>query len=291
MSWTQIWIFPPHKRSYCLGSCYVPPSCFFSNICYHILYWFVFGVSNICGDYFITLSVWNEKRIFFRILYSWLSFCLKLNSSYLSLYVFPSCDYLVLKHHSALKFSWLLNMCSRGTLLASLNPSIVFYLFFFIMYLQSFLSQRVNVLVHPYLWSLLFLMMVNMCLSTTFKQWEGYARNDGSGVYSSSFTSDDFITWPRAPLDGYLSTARIVLSSLLIMTSITKNRLYNASSTIYRIAEYSIILRFHRSYLGPHVILLPLLSFMQHHTYYRTWSRGPLKLSVCFSHQWWRHDL
>ena len=25
--WTQRWILPPHKRSYCLGSCYAPSSC------------------------------------------------------------------------------------------------------------------------------------------------------------------------------------------------------------------------------------------------------------------------
>ena len=85
-----------------------------------------FCVSNICSDYFRTLSVWNRKTFFFKRLYSWLSFCLQRNSSSLSLYIFPSSDALVLKHHSALQFSWQLNMCSRGTLLAALNSSIVF---------------------------------------------------------------------------------------------------------------------------------------------------------------------
>ena len=89
-----------------------------------------FCVSNIFSDSFRTLSVWNRKIVFLRRLYSWLSFCLQRNSSSLSLYVFPSSDALVLKYHYVLQFSWLLNMCSRGTLLASLNSSIVFSLLF-----------------------------------------------------------------------------------------------------------------------------------------------------------------
>ena len=101
-----------------------------------------FCVSNICSDSFRTLSVWNGKIAFLRRLYSSLSFCLQRNLLSLSLYVFPYSDALVLKHHSALQFSRLLNMCSRGTLLASLNSLIVFFLFFFIMYPQSFLSRR-----------------------------------------------------------------------------------------------------------------------------------------------------
>ena len=31
MSWTQRWISPPHKRSYCLGSCCAPSSCFMAQ--------------------------------------------------------------------------------------------------------------------------------------------------------------------------------------------------------------------------------------------------------------------
>ena len=31
MSWTQIWIFPPHKRSYCLGLWYAPFSYFLAQ--------------------------------------------------------------------------------------------------------------------------------------------------------------------------------------------------------------------------------------------------------------------
>ena len=31
MSWTQIWIFPPHKESYCLDSLYAPTSCFLAQ--------------------------------------------------------------------------------------------------------------------------------------------------------------------------------------------------------------------------------------------------------------------
>ena len=76
------------------------------------------------------LSIWNRKIVFFRILYSWLSFFLQRNSSSVSLYVFTFSDTLFLKHHSALQLSRQLNMYSRGPLLASLNSPIVFYLLF-----------------------------------------------------------------------------------------------------------------------------------------------------------------
>ena len=81
-------------------------------------------VSNICIYSFRTLSVWKGKIVFFRRLYIWLSFCLQRNLSFLLLYVFPFSDALVLKNHSSLQFSWLLNICSWGNLLAALNPSI-----------------------------------------------------------------------------------------------------------------------------------------------------------------------
>ena len=54
-----------------------------------------------------------------------------------------------------------------------------------------------------------------MCLETTFKIWERSARKDGTGIYSSNFTFGDFRTWPRAPIDGCLSTSCILLSLLL----------------------------------------------------------------------------
>ena len=56
---------------------------------------------------------------------------LQLNSSSVSLYVFPYYDDLALKHHSAIKLSCLKNMCSRGTLLASLNSSNIFSVIFY----------------------------------------------------------------------------------------------------------------------------------------------------------------
>ena len=64
--------------------------------------------------------------------------------------------------------------------------------------------------------------MENVWLDTTFTRWEGSARKDGSGISSSSFPSDDFRTWPRALLDGCLSTTLVVLSSLLTITSMIK---------------------------------------------------------------------
>ena len=170
-----------------------------------------FCVSKICSDSFRTFSVWNVKIVFFRILYSWLSFCLQWNSSSVSLDIFPSSGTLVLKHHSALQLSWLLNMCTRGTWIASLNSSIIFYLLFFIMYSKSFLSWIASALVYPHHWSLIYLTMEKMCLATTFTRWEGSARKYGSWISSSSFPLDDFRNRPRAPLDGCLNTARIVL--------------------------------------------------------------------------------
>ena len=108
---------------------------FWRNVFYHIVNWFFFGVSNICSDYFKTSSVWNGKRVFFGRFYSWLFFCLHRNLPSISLHVFPSSYAIVLKHQSVIQFSWLLNICSRGTLLASLNSSIFWY---------SFLSCRPN---------------------------------------------------------------------------------------------------------------------------------------------------
>ena len=80
-----------------------------------------------------------------------------------------------------------------------------------------------------------------MCLATTFMRWEGSTRKDGSGIYSSSFLLDDFITLPWTPLYRFLSTAPIVLSSFLTRRSMIQNRLYNASSTIFNKAEASIL--------------------------------------------------
>ena len=88
-------------------------------------------VPNICSDSFRTSSVWNGRIVFFGILYSQLSFCLQSNSSSLLWYVFYYIDALVLKHKST-QLSWLLNMCSRRTLLASHNSSIVSPPLFFI---------------------------------------------------------------------------------------------------------------------------------------------------------------
>ena len=138
-------------------------------------------------------------------------FYLQWNSSSLLFYVFHSSGALVLKHQSPLQLSWLLNMCSRETLLDSLNYSI-FSIFFFIIYPQSLFSRRASALVHPHRWALILLTTENMCLATTFTWWEGSASKDGSDIYSSSFPLYDFRTWPRAHLDVCSSKSYIVLS-------------------------------------------------------------------------------
>ena len=102
--------------------------------------------------------------MFFRILCSWLSFYLQRNSSSVSLYVFSSSNNLFLKNHYALQFSWLLNMCSRETLLTSLNYSIVFSQFFFIIYPQYFFSLRAPDSVHQVNLYLYHMSLVNLKL-------------------------------------------------------------------------------------------------------------------------------
>ena len=171
-----------------------------------------FCVSSICSNYFRNLFIWNGKRVLFRRLYSWLLFCLQHNLSSVSLYVFPSLDSLVLKHQYAIQFSLLLNMFSRGTLHAWFYSSIVFPYYFLSCTPKCFLSRRSSDLVHPHWWVLLSLTMKKMCLDTTFTRWEVSARKDVSRISSSSFPSDDFIIWPRKPMDVCLSTSRIMLS-------------------------------------------------------------------------------
>ena len=133
-----------------------------------------FCVSNICSDYFRTSCVWNRKIVFFGRLYSWLFFCLQQNSSSLSLYVFPYSNALVLNHHFSLQFSWMLNFCSIGTLLASLNSSIVFPLFCLYHIPPIFIeSERICFGAST---------SVSPTFSTTFTRWERYARKDVSGI-------------------------------------------------------------------------------------------------------------
>ena len=162
--------------------------------------------------FFRTSSIWNGKIVFFRRLYSWLLYCLQRNSTSLLLYDFSSSRALVLKHHSELQLSWLLNMCLRWTLLASLKSSIVFYSLFSIRCFQYLFIRIASALFRPHCWALLLLKMENLYLATTLTQWEGSARKGISGILSSIFRLDEFRTWPQAPLDGLLSTASIVMS-------------------------------------------------------------------------------
>ena len=157
---------------------------FWHNISNCIVSQFFFCASNICSYSFKTLSVWNRKMFFLRSLYSWLLFYLQHNPSSLSLYSFPSSGALVLKHHYSLHLSLLLNTCLIGTLLAFSNNSKLLLLLLFIIYHQSFLIMRTSALLHPHHWALPLLTMENMCLATTFTLWEGYARNNGTGISS-----------------------------------------------------------------------------------------------------------
>ena len=64
MSWTSIWIFPPHKILYCLGSYYAPSSFLAQRMISHCSLINFFCVSNICSNSFQILSVWNGEKYF-----------------------------------------------------------------------------------------------------------------------------------------------------------------------------------------------------------------------------------
>ena len=131
-------------------------------------------------------------------------------------------------------------MCSRVTLPVSLNSSIIFTYYFYRVS-PIFLDQESICFGAPTSLSPTFVDNGKCVIRKTLTRWEVSARRDGSRISSSSFTFYDFITWYRAPLDGWFSTARIFLSSSLMMTSMVKKQLYNASSTIFRIEEASIL--------------------------------------------------
>ena len=128
------------------------------------------------------------------------------------------------------------------------------------------MSIREYVLVHPHRCALEYFTMENMCLSETFTRWEGYVNNYGTGISSSSFSLNDFRTWPWTPLDGWFRTVRIVLLSSLTMTSMIKQRWRNASSTIFRIASASILLELPSKFFGKSCYSdsSPLLSLESH---------------------------
>ena len=130
------------------------------------------------------------------------------------------------------------------------QPFNYFPLLFFIMYPQYLLIRRASPLVQPHWWALLLFIMENICLATTFTQWETSARKDRFIIYSSSFTLDDFRTWPREPLDECLNTTLMMPSLSLMMTSMIKKILYNALSNIFIIAEASIIFELLSKFFG-----------------------------------------
>ena len=72
-----------------------------------------------------------------------------------------------------------------------------------------------------------------------------------------------------------LSTAPIVMSSLLTITSMIKQQPRNASSTIFRIVAASIILDFPHISLGTHVSLFLLPSYPQNHSFDRPLNKEP----------------
>ena len=144
----------------------------------------LFCVSKICSGSLRTSSIWNGKIVFSRRFYSWFSFYFKHNPSSLLLYYLTYADALVLKHHSALQLSRLINMWSREILPACRNFYKLFFLFFFIIYPQFLLILRSSTLVHLHRWSLLSLTTENMCLAANFTWWEGSGRKDDTGISS-----------------------------------------------------------------------------------------------------------
>ena len=96
---------------------------FGAKYCDCIVCWFIL----LCVKHMQWLSqnfvCLKQKILFFRRLYNRFYFFLQQDVSSLLLYSFPSSDALVLENHFALQLSWLLNMCSRRTLLICHNSS------------------------------------------------------------------------------------------------------------------------------------------------------------------------
>ena len=195
MSWTQRCIFPPHKRSYCLGSWYARFSCFWCNVCYHIVRWFVFFV---CQTYavihlnFVLLK--REKSLFWEIVHLidilfaaefFVCFIICISFLWWSFLESPLCTTNVMNFKRSFK--------RNLTCLTELSNFL--FAIFFIVYPQYFLSRRASALVHPHRWSLILLEMEKMFLATTFTWWEVYSRKYGFGISSSSFTLHDLRTW------------------------------------------------------------------------------------------------
>ena len=184
---------------------------------------------------------------------------LQRNPLSLSLYLLPCYDNLVLKHHFAINLSLFLNMCSRGTLLTCK----MLFLLYFIIYSYYFLSMRSSELLHPHHRAIPSLSMENMWLATIFT---GSSRKDGTGIFLSIFSFDDFITLPWAPIHVCLIKAQIVMMFFLAMKSMIKQQWHNAYSTIFIIAPSSILLDLPSKCFGHscYSVSSPLLSAASH---------------------------
>ena len=143
--------------------------------------WHGWGVSNICSDYLRTLSVWNGKRVFLKIIQLiFVVFAAEFVVSFVVCLSFFWCSCLESPLYTKI-YTTVKHVFQRDlTCLTQLFNC--FSLFFFIMYPQYVLSRRASALVHPHRRSLLSLTMEKMSFATTFTQWEGSARKYGSGI-------------------------------------------------------------------------------------------------------------
>ena len=131
---------------------------FWCYVWYCIVQWFVF----LCVKHMQWFSqnfVCLKRKRGFKVVVQLVVILFQQNSSSLPLYSLPSSDTLVLKHYYALHLSWLLNMCSRVTLLACRNSSKLLFLFLFIIYPKHLLILISSALMHPHLWDLPLLTM------------------------------------------------------------------------------------------------------------------------------------
>ena len=214
----------------------------------------------VCRHYFRTSFFFNEKVVFLRILWSWLLFFLQHNPPWFPLYEFPSSGDIVFRQHSALQFSLFLNMCSILILLASHSYYKLFFLFFFVVYSQSSLSWiEYYFFIHTIFLSIIHNTKIMIC--NNFHLWGESAGKGGSGISSLLFPLDDFITWYQAYISGWFVTTQILMLLLLAMTSMIKQRLWNASSTIFIILSASKLLEIssnffeHSCYSGSRYLL------------------------------------
>ena len=184
MYWTQRWIFPPHKRSYCVGLLYAPSSFFWCNICNFIVHWFVFFMCQTYAVIILELFLFETGKDYFQYIVQLVIF---LFAAEFILFVVVCISFLWCSFLEA-PICTTIFMTVKHVFKRDLNFLTQIFDFFPCYFLSctpylSLVGDHLF-LVHPHRWSLISLTMQNMWLATTFTWWDVYAGKDGSGIYS-----------------------------------------------------------------------------------------------------------